>query len=69
MKDGNKKYEEFKQGLITLMQEDLEKSKHRLDAHIQENNVEAIAFEKGYRNSLTTCLFDINNLDWHYYND
>jgi len=63
MENANKKYEEFKQKLISRIQEDLQKSKHRLDAHIQSNSVESIAFEKGIQNSLATCLFDINDLD------
>ena len=67
MENGNKKYEEFKQALITRMQEDLEESKQRLDAHIQENNVEAIAFEKGKQDALVIALFDINDLDSDYY--
>lgn len=67
MENANKKYEEFKQALITRMQEDLEESKQRLDAHIQENNVEAIAFEKGKQDALVIALFDINDLDSDYY--
>lgn len=67
MENANKKYEEFKQALITRMQEDLEESKQRLDAHIKENNVEAIAFEKGKQDALVIALFDINDLDSDYY--
>lgn len=63
------KYEEFKQTLIIRIEEDIQKSKERLNAHIQYNNLEQIAFEKGFQNSLTTCLFDINDLDRNYYNE
>ena len=62
------KYEKFKHELITRIQEDIGKSKERADAHKQEGNKEALAFEKGHQNALTTTLFDINELDYNFYN-
>tara|TARA_Y100001980_G_C14521672_1_gene296996 strand:+ start:854 stop:1063 length:210 start_codon:yes stop_codon:yes gene_type:complete len=61
------KYEQFKQALIIRIQEDIDKSKHRADANRQCNRLEALAFEKGLQNALTTTLFDINELDHNYY--
>jgi len=62
------KYEKFKHELITRIQEDIDKSKERADAHKQEENKEALAFEKGHQYALTTTLFDINDLDYDFYN-
>ena len=74
------KYEKFKHELITRIQEDIDKSKERADAHkqvvssinipinIRKENKEALAFEKGHQNALTTTLFDINELDYNFYN-
>lgn len=62
-------YEEFKQGLITRIQEDIAKSRIRLDAHTQGDNKEAIGFERGYLNALNTTLFDIIDLDRDVYNN
>jgi len=59
-------YEEFKQELITRIQDDIAKSKVRLDAHTQGDNKEAIGFERGYLNALNTTLFDIIDLDRDY---
>ncbi|QDP68164.1 MAG: hypothetical protein Unbinned1473contig1000_42 [Prokaryotic dsDNA virus sp.] len=60
-------YEKFKQELITRIQDDIEKSKQRADAHRQSCNKEPLAFEKGLQNALCTTLFDINDLDHDYY--
>lgn len=62
------KYEQFKQALIIRIQEDIDKSEQRADAHRQGNRLEALAFEKGLKNALITTLFDINELDHNYYN-
>ena len=62
------KYEKFKQKLITRIQEELSKSRQRADAHKQEKNKEPLAFEKGAQNALVNALFDINDLDYEYYN-
>jgi hypothetical protein len=62
------KYENFKQLLITRIQDDIAKAKQRQDAMKQENRQGGVDFENGAINAMTTILFDINELDHEYYN-
>jgi hypothetical protein len=50
--------------VIQIIREDIKKAKARLEAFEQEDNKEAIAFNKGQITALKTVLFDIkiNNL-------
>ena len=45
--------------VIEIIREDIKKAKARLDAFEQEDNKEAIAFNKGQIAALQTVLFDI----------
>ena len=45
--------------LIAIIDEEVKASKNRLDANLQEQRIEAIAFEKGYINAMASIKFDI----------
>ena len=45
--------------VIEIIREDIKKAKARLEAFEQEDNKEAIAFNKGQIAALQTVLFDI----------
>ena len=64
-----------KEKLITRIESEIKKSKNRLDAHNQGKRIEylnhqlndllkeAISFEKGYINALSTIKFDVKYCD------
>ena len=45
--------------LIARIDEEIKASKNRLDANLQEQRIEAIAFEKGFINAMASIKFDI----------
>ena len=45
--------------LIERIEEEIKASKNRLDANLQWNRKEAIAFEKGYINAMSSIKFDV----------
>ena len=45
--------------LIARINEEIKASKNRLDANLQEQRIESIAFEKGYLNAMASIKFDI----------
>ena len=50
--------------LITIIDKEIKASKNRLDANLQEQRIEAIAFEQGYLNAMASIKFDVK-YEWH----
>tara|TARA_B110000285_G_scaffold192834_1_gene221465 strand:- start:355 stop:528 length:174 start_codon:yes stop_codon:yes gene_type:complete len=48
-----------KDKLIARIESEIVASKNRLDANLQEQRIESIAFEKGYLNAMASIKFDI----------
>ena len=48
-----------KDKLIARIESEIVASKNRLDANLQEQRIEAIAFEKGYLNAMASIKFDV----------